>query len=302
MRTSFNGAVEATFTSMSFGDAFATVTGSDGDPYHYASQDHDYPSDTEHAQFRQYSSTPGRWMSPDPSSGSYHMRNPQSFNRYTYALNNPVRFVDPKGLDVGDDTPDPEDDICADVVCFADTGDASDDDDGGGGGGDDQQMTSPPPSLPAPTLPTVVSVPPQPVSVIQVGSPISYNGVDPSTGVMPGTTFVGNIYTYDTVDANGNIVTGDYTVTENITPIDGNIQPDALAGSIWQPPIITDWVGITSGPNGTYQSGSLYYDQIQTFSANFPNGISAPLSTVVIQSVSMQNGVLSSATATVMIP
>jgi RHS repeat-associated protein len=99
MRTTFNGAVEGTFTSMSFGDAFATVSGTDGDPYHYAMQDHDYSSDTDHAQFRQYSSTPGRWMSPDPYSGSYHMRNPQSFNRYTYALNNPMRFVDPKGLD-----------------------------------------------------------------------------------------------------------------------------------------------------------------------------------------------------------
>jgi RHS repeat-associated protein len=103
LRTTYNGAVEGTFTSMPFGDAFATVSGSDGDAYHYAMLDHDYSSDTDHAQFRQYSSTPGRWMSPDPYSGSYHMRNPQSFNRYTYALNNPVSYVDPKGLyfDVG---------------------------------------------------------------------------------------------------------------------------------------------------------------------------------------------------------
>ena len=98
MRTTFNGAVEGTFTSMSFGDAFATVSGSDGDPYHYAVLDHDYSSDTDHAQFRQYSSTPGRWMSPDPYDGSYNQFNPQSMNRYTYALNNPVRFVDPSGL------------------------------------------------------------------------------------------------------------------------------------------------------------------------------------------------------------
>jgi RHS repeat-associated protein len=98
MRTTFNGAVEGSFTSLPFGDAFGTVSGIDGDPYHYGMLDHDYASDTDHAQFRQYSSTPGRWMSPDPYSGSYHMRNPQSFNRYTYALNNPLRFVDPSGL------------------------------------------------------------------------------------------------------------------------------------------------------------------------------------------------------------
>ena len=98
MRTTFNGAVEGTFTSMSFGDAFATVSGSDGDPAHYAMLDHDYSSDTDHAQFRQYSSTPGRWMSPDPYDGSYNPLDPQSLNRYSYALNNPVRFVDPLGL------------------------------------------------------------------------------------------------------------------------------------------------------------------------------------------------------------
>ena len=98
MRTTFNGAVEGTFTSMSFGDAFATVSGSDGDPAHYAMLDHDYSSDTDHAQFRQYSSTPGRWMSPDPYDGSYNQFDPQSLNRYSYVLNNPVSFTDPLGL------------------------------------------------------------------------------------------------------------------------------------------------------------------------------------------------------------
>jgi RHS repeat-associated protein len=98
MRTTFNGAVEGTYTSMSFGDAFATVSGSDGDPYHFSMLDHDYSSDTDHAQFRQYSSTPGRWMSPDPYDGSYDPSNPQSMNRYSYVLNNPMEFVDPLGL------------------------------------------------------------------------------------------------------------------------------------------------------------------------------------------------------------
>jgi RHS repeat-associated protein len=113
MRTTFNGAVEGTFTSMPFGDAFSTVSGSDGDAYHYAMLDHDYSSDTDHAQFRQYSSTPGRWMSPDPYYGSYNLSNPQSMNRYSYVLNNPMRFVDPKGLD--------DDDLCEGItVCFVD--------------------------------------------------------------------------------------------------------------------------------------------------------------------------------------
>jgi len=39
-------------------------------------------------------------MSPDPYGGSYDPSNPQSFNRYAYALNNPVSAVDPSGLNL----------------------------------------------------------------------------------------------------------------------------------------------------------------------------------------------------------
>jgi len=63
----------------------------------------------------------GRWMSPDPYDGSYRLTNPQSFNRYSYARNNPMSRVDPSGLV-------DEDDVCADIVCFNGP-------DGGGGGG-----------------------------------------------------------------------------------------------------------------------------------------------------------------------
>jgi len=41
----------------------------------------------------------GRFLSPDPWLGSMHLDNPQSLNRYVYVLNNPLRFVDPDGLD-----------------------------------------------------------------------------------------------------------------------------------------------------------------------------------------------------------
>ena len=37
-------------------------------------------------------------MSPDPYSGSYDGSDPQSFNRYVYARNNPLAIVDPSGL------------------------------------------------------------------------------------------------------------------------------------------------------------------------------------------------------------
>jgi len=48
---------------------------------------------------RYYSSTLGRFTSPDPYLGSMSLTNPQSFNRYTYVQNNPLIFVDPSGLE-----------------------------------------------------------------------------------------------------------------------------------------------------------------------------------------------------------
>ena len=97
VRTTYTGAIESTFTSLPFGDGYSS-TGADNDPYHFADLDHDYTSNTDHAQFRQYSNTQGRWMSPDPYSGSYDITNPQSFNRYSYVLNNPLSYVDQSGL------------------------------------------------------------------------------------------------------------------------------------------------------------------------------------------------------------
>ena len=40
----------------------------------------------------------GRFMSPDPLMASATVRDPQTWNRYTYALNNPLKYVDPTGM------------------------------------------------------------------------------------------------------------------------------------------------------------------------------------------------------------
>jgi RHS repeat-associated protein len=50
------------------------------------------------AAYRQFSPQQGRWMTPDPYSGSYDLENPQSLNRYAYVSGNPLGFVDPSGL------------------------------------------------------------------------------------------------------------------------------------------------------------------------------------------------------------
>jgi RHS repeat-associated protein len=49
---------------------------------------------------RFYSMNVGRWLSPDPVPGD--PTNPQTWNRYAYALNNPTTLIDPLGLDPED--------------------------------------------------------------------------------------------------------------------------------------------------------------------------------------------------------
>jgi RHS repeat-associated protein len=49
---------------------------------------------------RYFSGAQGRFTTVDPLMASAYVSNPQSWNRYTYALNNPLRFVDPNGIDV----------------------------------------------------------------------------------------------------------------------------------------------------------------------------------------------------------
>ena len=49
---------------------------------------------------RYFSGAQGRFASPDPHSGSLlHVLNPQRWNMYAYALNNPLAYTDPDGRD-----------------------------------------------------------------------------------------------------------------------------------------------------------------------------------------------------------
>jgi RHS repeat-associated protein len=50
--------------------------------------------------FRKYDPAAGRWISPDPLGwGAVSQTDPQSLNRYAYVENDPLRLVDPDGLD-----------------------------------------------------------------------------------------------------------------------------------------------------------------------------------------------------------
>lgn len=75
VQTSYNAGtvglsgIEGVYGSLPFGDN-KTSSGTNTDAYHYAGLDNDTESYTDHAQYRQYNATPGRWMSPDPYSGA----------------------------------------------------------------------------------------------------------------------------------------------------------------------------------------------------------------------------------------
>jgi RHS repeat-associated protein len=50
--------------------------------------------------YREYDPAQGRWISPDPAgSAAVDPTNPQSWNRYSYVMNNPLANIDPTGLD-----------------------------------------------------------------------------------------------------------------------------------------------------------------------------------------------------------
>jgi RHS repeat-associated protein len=99
-RSSATGAPYETATSLPFGDALTSAGGSDPSPLHFTGLQRDSESNLDHTLFRQYSSSLGRWMHPDPAGlAAVDPANPQSWNRYSYVGNNPCSRIDPLGLD-----------------------------------------------------------------------------------------------------------------------------------------------------------------------------------------------------------
>ena len=74
-------------------------------PYRFTGQERDpETADTtgnglDYFNARYYSSTFGRFTSPDPYDGSMNLSDPQSLNRYSYVGNHPLSSIDPSGLD-----------------------------------------------------------------------------------------------------------------------------------------------------------------------------------------------------------
>ena len=68
------------------------------DQVKFATYTRDSATGNDYADQRYYTSTLGRFMTPDRYWGSASPGNPQSWNRYTYVLNDPVNRNDPLGL------------------------------------------------------------------------------------------------------------------------------------------------------------------------------------------------------------
>jgi RHS repeat-associated protein len=70
--------------------------------YKFTAKERDSESNLDNFGARYFSSQYGRFMSPDPSSVGGDLvesENPQSWNMYSYVINNPLTAVDPDGLD-----------------------------------------------------------------------------------------------------------------------------------------------------------------------------------------------------------
>jgi RHS repeat-associated protein len=68
--------------------------------YKFTGKERDAESGLDNFGARYHASTMGRFMSPDPKQPNLkHLFNPQKWNKYAYTLNNPLRYVDPDGLE-----------------------------------------------------------------------------------------------------------------------------------------------------------------------------------------------------------
>ncbi|MBI2863966.1 MAG: RHS repeat-associated core domain-containing protein [Chloroflexi bacterium] len=91
--------VTSTVTYFPFG---STRAGSVPTDYGFTGQRNDSSSGLMDYGARRYDPSLGRFISPDAIVSS--LNNPQDFNRYSYAENNPTRFIDPsghRGVDIG---------------------------------------------------------------------------------------------------------------------------------------------------------------------------------------------------------
>ena len=98
MITDQSGAVVAYHDYLPFG--IETPTPTMADPRAFAGNERDQETGLDYLGARYYSSQTGRFTSPDPIAlNALRIVNPQRWNRFVYAVNNPLKYVDSDGLD-----------------------------------------------------------------------------------------------------------------------------------------------------------------------------------------------------------
>ncbi len=80
---------------LPFGEQIAGATATS---HKFTGKERDSESGLDNFGARYDSSSMGRFMTPDPLLNSGRPWEPQSWNRYAYALNNPLNIIDPTGL------------------------------------------------------------------------------------------------------------------------------------------------------------------------------------------------------------
>jgi RHS repeat-associated protein len=99
-RAASAGTLCQTIISQPFGDNQQASGNCNPTSAFYTGKERDAESGLDYFGARYYSSNMGRFSSPDPSGlASVNPANPQSWNLYSYVLNNPLINVDPTGLD-----------------------------------------------------------------------------------------------------------------------------------------------------------------------------------------------------------
>jgi RHS repeat-associated protein len=105
VNTDVTGSVIARHDYYPFGEEIAatgsrSTTGYTIDTVRKQFTGYEYDTETgfDDAKARMHVGSMGRFTTPDPYMASAAINTPQSFNRYTYVLNNPLNLVDPTGM------------------------------------------------------------------------------------------------------------------------------------------------------------------------------------------------------------
>jgi RHS repeat-associated protein len=94
-----SGAIVIRHDYYTFGEDAQPLT---GDPLRYAGKELDPETAQEYFGARYYRNVWGRFGTVDPIYSSAAVTDPQQWNRYAYARNNPLKFSDPLGAEVSD--------------------------------------------------------------------------------------------------------------------------------------------------------------------------------------------------------